>query len=233
VELTFGYATDTGDDTGKVISQAECTIIDSTRLELVLRQFVGTIKQIPPMHSAIKIAGKKLYDLARQGVEVERQPRKVIIDNITLFKTNGNIILFDVTCSKGTYIRSLCTDIGQKMDCSAVMSFLVRTRVGTFCLQDAITLEEIAKAKESVLLPVDFTLHYLPQITLSDNETKAFVNGQEIYCEVVSDERIVRVYDHQGYFIGIGTIVPGTPRLSPVKVLDRKSKFGGLSNQGD
>lgn len=114
VELTIGYETDTGDDTGAILNNAVCVMPVKTEIEKVLSSFIGTIEQIPPMYSAIKIQGKKLYELARAGITVERQPRIITIHNITLLHIDDTRILFDVTCSKGTYIRSLCSDIGKK-----------------------------------------------------------------------------------------------------------------------
>lgn len=222
VELTFGYSTDTGDDTGNVIEQLPDYIFPAPeRLQAVLACFSGTIEQVPPMYSAIKIGGKRLYELAREGVAVVREPRTVVISNIELINIAAPTILFDVTCSKGTYIRSLCVDIGEKIGSPAVMSFLVRTRVGGFTLPDALTLEEIAADKEKAVLPLDYAISHLPQIILPDAHRNAFRNGQAIRYESQSTQSLFRVYDQQGELVGIGKKSPEAPHLSPIKVLGR------------
>jgi len=221
VELTFGYSTDTGDDTGAIIAQAspEC-FPESEQLSQAFAAFTGTIEQIPPMHSAIKVAGKRLYELARNGISIDREPRVVIIKRIDLLRNSPPTILFDVTCSKGTYIRSLCSDIGTKVNCPAVMSFLVRTRVGDFLLTDAASLEEIAADREKVLLPLDHAISHLPAIYLSDTDTFAFRLGQSVHYQNSETESAhIRVYTEQGDFIGIGKPSFETAKMSPVKVL--------------
>ncbi|SHI69230.1 tRNA pseudouridine(55) synthase TruB [Propionispora hippei] len=216
VELTFGYATDTGDDTGTVIAQAPCPALPVERLTAVLRSFLGDSEQIPPMYSAIKVNGKKLYDLARSGVTIERQPRKITITDIQLLTVKDNTLLFDVVCSKGTYIRSLCMDIGEKVGCPAVMSFLVRTRVGQFPLQEALTVEEIGQDKERALQPVDSSLGHMPELRLTAAQAQAFLYGQSIAC-ASSETLPLRIYNEQGLLIGIGQSKDNS-LLVPVKV---------------
>lgn len=221
-ELTFGFETDTGDDTGKVINTCPYIRLDSTQIKEALASFVGVSEQVPPMHSAIKIGGKKLYELARQGQIVERKPRKIIIDKISLV-TEGEIgIVFDVTCSKGTYIRTLCADIGRKLNCLAVMSFLVRTRVGNFYLEQALTLEEIAGNKEQAVQQADSVLTHFPSINLSQQEAQAIKNGRSIYCKPTGCE-LIKMYDEQDKFIGIGRETQQEESVSilltPVKIL--------------
>ncbi len=221
VELTIGYETDTGDDTGIVTNVVDCSMPTTVELEKVLSSFLGTIEQIPPMYSAIKVQGKKLYELARAGVTIERKSRTIQITNITLLKRDSKKILFDVTCSKGTYIRSLCTDIGKKINCPVVMSFLVRTRVGTFSLDQAVTLEEIAENPKHALLSTDFALDYIPKVILSKEIATAFQHGQIIPTSAVdvSGQVLFRIYNHQHDFIGIGQKRPGIAAITPVKVL--------------
>lgn len=216
VELTFGYATDTGDDTGTVIALAPCPALPAERLAAVLRSFLGDSEQIPPMYSAIKVNGKKLYDLARSGVTIERQPRKITITDIQLLTAKDNTLLFDVACSKGTYIRSLCMDIGEKVGCPAVMSFLVRTRVGQFSLQEALTVEEIGQDKERALQPVDSALQHMPLLRLTAAQAQAFRYGQSIAC-TSSETLPMRIYNEQGLLIGIGQGKDNS-LLVPVKV---------------
>jgi len=220
VELTIGYETDTGDATGTITSSMDCVMPAQDIIEQVLASFVGTIEQVPPMYSAIKVQGKKLYELARAGITVERKARTIRIHKIDLLKMDHNSILFDVTCSKGTYIRSLCTDIGAKINCPVVMSFLVRTRVGSFSLDQAFTLEEIEENSERAVLPVDNALDYMPKVILSGELARAFKHGQNISISTDDDGQILlRIYDHQDLFIGIGQKKPGTTVIIPIKVL--------------
>ena len=221
VELTIGYETDTGDDTGTITNSMECTMPSEVQLVEVLSSFLGTIDQVPPMYSAIKIQGKKLYELARAGITVERKTRRVTIHEINLLKVNEKSILFDVTCSKGTYIRSLCTDIGAKINCPVVMSFLVRTRVGSFGINQAFTLEEIGVAPDHALLPVDHALEYMPKISVSQEIAKAFKHGQNIPAIIDEDcsETLLRIYDHENVLIGIGQKKANMAVIIPIKVL--------------
>ena len=222
VELTIGYETDTGDDTGTITNRMDCTMPTQHKIEEVLASFLGTIQQVPPMYSAIKVQGKKLYELARAGITVERKERTVIIHDIQLLKIEATRLLFDVTCSKGTYIRSLCTDIGTKINCPVVMSFLVRTRVGSFSLDQAFTLEEIEKNSAQVVLPVDIALDYMPKVILSEEMARAFKHGQHIAMSTDEGygQKLLRIYDHQNLFIGIGQKKSSTAAVMiPIKVL--------------
>ncbi|VBB08045.1 trna pseudouridine synthase ii trub [Lucifera butyrica] len=218
-ELTFGYETDTGDDTGEVLRSAPYPGIAAEQIETVLASFAGTSRQIPPMYSAVKVAGRKMYELARAGMTVEREARTIFIDSIQLIKITEAGILFDVTCSKGTYIRSLCMDIGQKLGYPAVMSFLVRTRVGNFTLADAVLLEQIAEQKEAVILPLDYALGHMPQITLNSETAKRLQNGQAVETGG-SPAGLFRIYDHSNRLVGIGRQQPDSVYLTPVKVLN-------------
>lgn len=221
VELTFGYTTDSGDDTGEVIETAPAGSIPAPELiGPALASFTGAIEQVPPMHSAIKIDGVKLYQLARQGIAVDRPARSVFISSIDLISIDLPTVLFDVSCSKGTYIRSLCIDIGSKLDCPAVMSFLVRTRVGDFALSDASTLEEIAAAGDKLLLPPDRAVSHLPAAILPQQDAKAIANGQTLPYSTPPADLLLRLYsEEEGRFIGIGKVAAGTGRLLPAKIL--------------
>lgn len=221
VELTIGYETDTGDDTGTITRSMDCSMPTTEKLTEVLASFLGTIEQVPPMYSAIKVEGKKLYELARAGITIERKSRTVTIHNITLLKVNTTSILFDVTCSKGTYIRSLCTDIGEKINCPVVMSFLVRTRVGSFAVNQAFTLEEIEEDPAKALLPVDIALEYMPKVILSQEISQAFKHGKNIKntSDTKNDQSLLRIYDHEQLLIGIGQINATGALIVPIKVL--------------
>ena len=205
-ELTFGYATDTGDDTGRIIEQASFKLPELEKITDCLSSFQGVIKQIPPMYSAIKVNGQKLYDLARAGITIERESREVLIHSIKLVTITDSTLLFDVTCSKGTYIRTLCIDIGQALNIPAVMSFLVRTRVGSFHLQDAYSLEEISCSAESILLPQEKAVDHLDCVHVNQADSLAFRNGRSILMPTSNAKsNLLRIYDDRNIFIGIAT----------------------------
>jgi tRNA pseudouridine55 synthase len=143
-EITFGIETDSLDSTGKVLSRKEVNIT-KPQLEDAMGRFTGEIEQIPPMFSAIHHKGKRLYELARQGIEVERAPRKITIHKFFLKSFDKNRASFVVSCSKGTYIRTLCADIGNKLGCGAHMSKLTRIKSGDFSIDNALTLEQVFK----------------------------------------------------------------------------------------
>ncbi|MGF7057116.1 tRNA pseudouridine(55) synthase TruB [Brassicibacter mesophilus] len=218
-ELSFGYETDTQDKYGNVVNRCDTFNINNSDIERALNNFEGTIEQIPPMYSAIKYNGKKLYELAREGKTVERKPRKVIIYNSNLIKNyDNNKILFDVECSGGTYIRTLCNDIGRYLGVYGCMTFLLRTKVGVFSINDAFTLEEIAKYKklnqvDKIILPLDYALNKYKSIQLNERYLSILTNGGKItlgndysiYHNIPSDD-IIKVYC-DNLFIGLGRII--------------------------
>jgi tRNA pseudouridine55 synthase len=221
VELTIGYETDTGDDTGTILNRIDCSMPEKIKIEKTLASFIGTIEQIPPMYSAIKIQGKKLYELARAGITVERQPRTITIHRINLLHIDERRILFDVTCTKGTYIRSLCTDIGLKLKCPVVMSFLVRTHVGCFSLERAFTLQEIEQNPLKATLPLDYALEHMPKLVLTPEMAQAFKYGQAIINHTLkeSGQTLLRIYEQENSFIGIGQKNTDTAVITPIKVI--------------
>ncbi|MCX7779320.1 MAG: tRNA pseudouridine(55) synthase TruB [Negativicutes bacterium] len=208
-EITLGYATDSGDDTGSIIRQSAFAMPDIATITQTLNSFLGVINQIPPMHSAIKVEGKKLYELARAGLTIERRPRMVVIREIKIAAVDEQRILFDVTCSKGTYIRTLCSDIGDKLGIPAVMSFLVRTRVGPFRLSQSLSLEEISYLGENALLPADLAVSHLPTLTFSDADCLALAQGKTVPLTdyLPAEPNIpVRIYNPAGCLIGLCVI---------------------------
>ena len=182
----------------------------------VLNSFKGDIEQLPPMYSAIKINGKKLYELARAGKEIERAPRPVRINKITLVERRDDAIVIDVDCSKGTYIRTLCIDIGEKLGIPTVLSFLLRTRAGKFTLDSAKTLEELAELKENALLQMDQVLSDIPSVQLTTTDGIAFENGRTVIISKCHVDR-VRVYIGDR-FVGIARVSENGTRLVPEKV---------------
>lgn len=191
-EVVFGTATDTLDSTGKIIAQGG-RLPDLTEIESALASFVGKIEQVPPMYSAIKIGGKKLYEYARAGAEVELKPRGVEIFSVEILEAKlPGSVKFRVNCSKGTYIRSLCADLGEKLSTYAHMGELVRTKSGSFCLDDSISLgrlEELFKAGQldGALLRIEDALAHLPRLFIDPGADKLLKNGNKIPLTYVSE----------------------------------------------
>jgi len=214
-EMVLGITTNTQDGEGEILRQKPVNL-DEDALRTAFHAFTGEYEQLPPMFSAVKVNGKRLYELARQGEEIQRKKRKVFITRLDLLSAQMDreypVVRFDVVCSKGTYIRTLCADIGEKLGCGAYMSFLVRTRVGPFFIEDAYTLEEIKKCGEegkhaTLLLPADTVFREYPEIYLDDKKLFRFLHGAEISAETFQPAaEIVRVYDKPNSFIGLGKI---------------------------
>lgn len=184
-EITFGIDTDTHDAGGKVVNRHPSVSLAYDRLKSVLSSFVGETKQVPPMVSAVHVDGKRLYQLAQQGRIVERKPRRVNIYALKPLRYSDTgpypSLLLDITCSKGTYVRSLCADIGYKLGCGAYLAFLIRTVSGPFALKDAYTLEQVKDLWErgdtSFLLPIDYGLSEIPALTVKDKAVATIRNG--------------------------------------------------------
>lgn len=222
VELTLGYETDSGDDTGQVTRTASFAMPAPAVVDAVLQTFCGETIQTPPMHSAIKVHGQKLYELARQGISIEIPTRTIFIDGISLLAIQSPRFLFDVQCSKGTYIRALCMDIGKKLDIPAVMSFLIRTNVGSFSLNSAYALEEIQAQPLPILQPMDSVLQHLPAVAFNATQALFFRQGQKIYGQrSLKDVGFIRAYDETHTFVGIGKYIQSFECIIPVKVISR------------
>lgn len=212
--MLLGVETDTQDMTGRVVKENSLSGIDREKVTRAAAGFVGEYEQIPPMYSALKVNGRKLYELAREGKTVERRARKVTIYRIDILSTELPRVRMRVHCSKGTYIRTLCHDIGEKLGCGACMEELVRTRAGRFRLEDSFTLAEIEERKEKGLLeeavlPVDQMFPDYPKLTVKDDWEKSALNGNAVPEDGVLNEteagdgQMVRLYDQAGAFIGI------------------------------
>lgn len=205
----LGTTTSTGDKEGEILRSREVKPFSEADIEQVLQQFRGPIQQIPPMYSALKHNGQPLYKLARQGIEIERKSRDVIIHELNLIEYQADSISLDVLCSKGTYIRTLAQDIGEKLGCGAHLSQLRRTQVEPFdCneLHNIQDLETLAANNqiESTLLPIDSALIKLPKITLLDTEATRIKNGLKVSRNDIPRSDIIRLYLQTGEFIGIG-----------------------------
>lgn len=210
--LRCGYSTDTQDTSGRVTAQ---TGISPTEAELtdVLPEFTGEISQIPPMYSAIKVSGKKLYELARKGETVERKPRTVNISELSLVWHDGDDFVLSVSCSKGTYIRTLCNDIGERLGCLACMSALRRTNAGPFDVRDAHTLSEIAEDPERYIIPVDSLFSEHPAIGFSAAQTAKLKCGNIL--NVSAKNGTYRVYGENGDFLALANVSAG--KLKTIK----------------
>lgn len=211
--LLLGITTDTQDTTGNVLTEKDVNLSEADVISCI-RKFTGDIEQIPPMYSAIKIGGKKLYELARQGKTVERKPRLVTIYSIDVLRTDLPRVTMRVTCSKGTYIRTLCHDIGQSLGCGGTMENLVRRRVGEFDISDAMTLgnvQELADAGrlDDILIPVDEVFARYGSIRLNGEADRLLYNGNPFRRRDIlektegTDGERYRVYDSEGTFYGV------------------------------
>ncbi len=180
VEMTLGVVTDTYDNKGKII-QTNSVNLNENEIKNTIFSFVGDSMQIPPMYSALKINGKRLYELAREGKEVHREPRKITIYNINIISIDKNIVKFDVECSKGTYIRSLCYDIGVKLGCGAMMSSLERRFSGDFSVENSVPLENLSESNvQEYILPMEQALHRYDEIIVDLPLEKLLRNGVKV-----------------------------------------------------
>ena len=207
--LVPGLTTDTEDTTGTVLTQQEVSITKE-QIEAVLPKFRGDILQVPPMYSALKVNGQKLYDLARKGKEVPREPRPITISELTFLGFEDGNLLLRVQCSKGTYIRTLCKDIGQALGCGGCMGRLRRIRAGEYTLQNAVPLETLLNAEhpEQYLLPVDSMFSNYPAVKLTPNQEKRCRNGNAFSVSLAPGT--YRAYSQNGEFLMLARVEQGT-----------------------
>ena len=211
-ELILGKTTDTLDCDGTVLSESPVDF-DEEKIRECIMSFVGKSEQLPPMYSAIKKDGKKLYELARQGISIERDRRKIEIYSIDIFDMNkkNNSVTFSVDCSKGTYIRSLCDDIGAKLGCGGYMNSLERTKSGKFSIDNSYTFEQLQTLKENgtlsdALIPVDELFDY-PKITVDSRQRGFIVNGVRTRYKGLDEGQLYRIYDENGNFLCISECI--------------------------
>ena len=202
--LRLGIVTNTQDTTGEILTEHPVTV-DRTAVASVLSRFVGEIDQIPPMFSAIKIGGKKLYEIARAGREVERAARRITIREIELLEqTADNEYLLRVRCSKGTYIRTLCHDIGTALGCGGCMSSLRRTMAAGFTLSDAVTLEQVQERGEALISPTDLYFRDYEKYVLANTRQEHLCrNGNPVGAKGLTEGKTYRVYGGDGEFLCI------------------------------
>lgn len=212
--LLLGKTTDTQDISGEVLEERDPGDLTEEEVRSCIESFIGEYDQIPPMYSALKVNGKKLYELAREGKTVERKSRKVQIHGIRILEMNLPHVRMEVDCSKGTYIRTLCHDIGEKLQVGGCMEELERTKVGRFLKEDAVTLDEVRQKMEQgegaeLFTPLDQIFAELPAVTVTDAKAWMSYNGNDLperfllEKEEWTDGQEVRVYDSRKNFIGL------------------------------
>ena len=212
--IKLGFATDTYDTTGEIISQREVNC-NFEEIENALMSFKGEINQVPPMYSAVQKDGVRMYELARKGIEVERAPRKITVYSIKIldYDEGENELTVDIKCSKGTYIRSLAYDLGEKLGCGACLSGLRRTMACGFKLDDCYSLEELQEYAENNrlekrLMPIEDALSFYAPIYVTDAQAKRFKNGGELALDRLKGKNYTdgyyRVFNNSGDFLGLG-----------------------------
>lgn len=208
VEMKLGTTTDTYDREGTVLEEKEVSV-SPTEVEKAIEKYKGDIKQVPPMYSALKVNGRKLYDLARKGIEVEREARKIQIHDICILSIDMPYIIFDVKCSKGTYIRSLCFDIGNDLGSGAVMWNLERLEASPFNIKEAIKLEDLNEENiKQFITPIDEALKDYEKLYLDKKFEKLVLNGVILkdrrVLDNIEENKLYRTYIENDNFIGLG-----------------------------
>lgn len=225
--MLLGVETDTQDTTGTILAEKPTEALSEAEVRAAAESFLGPYLQVPPMYSALKVNGQKLCDLARQGKEVERQARPVEIYELTIESMELPRVTMTVTCSKGTYIRTLCHDIGGKLGCGGCMEKLVRTRVDRFMMEDSLTLSEVeALVREEKVLeavvPVDQMFSKYPEFHSPGGELDKLLSNGNTFPKQLAEEITgtdwLRVYDSTGHFIGIYEYHPDSELWKPKKI---------------
>lgn len=226
----LGKTTDTLDITGAVTGEYEVSVTVE-QVRNVLEKFRGVISQVPPMYSAVSVDGKRLYDLARQGIEVERQARQVEIKKLELAGCENGEYTIDVVCTKGTYIRTLIDDIGRELGCGAVMTGLIRTLAMGFTLEDSVTLDELQRRRdegilfEDMVMDIEKMFEPYDRVFVSEAQSKRFSNGGALALERIRKkltDGIYRVYSPDGLFLGLGECSTERQELSVKRLLVRR-----------
>jgi tRNA pseudouridine55 synthase len=206
----LGVSTDTFDSEGSIVGSADPSVITIDNIRERLPAFTGEIMQVPPMYSAIKVSGQPLYKLARKGIEIERKPRRVVVSSIELIEFSNPSLKLRIGCSKGTYIRSLCNDLGNALGIGAHVTGLHRTRIGNFRIADSATIDQLPQKTDS-LFSIDTMLAYLPELVLGGDALKRARNGNPLAISVWHDQSVpagitVRLKDQDGKLFGIGKV---------------------------
>jgi tRNA pseudouridine55 synthase len=225
VTVRFGLRTDTQDLTGRVLSESTALGFGRAEIEAALPRFVGTIRQVPPMYSAVHRDGRRLYELAREGVEVEREPRTVTVRSIDVAGVDLPDAVMTVVCGKGTYVRTLVADLGDLLGCGAVVAHLVRLRVGPFGLDEALPVADLAALPAAAVWasvrPPEAALASWPVVTLDAASTRSFLHGQQAHARRAPDPPAPRVVvrGDDGRFLGVGAMVGTTAGVRPERIL--------------
>ncbi len=232
--LRLGITTDTEDTTGNILTQSE-NIPDKEDIQSAVMSFKGEYIQTPPMYSAIKKDGKKLYELARSGKDVEREARRVVIDEIEIHSIEGNECVFSVSCSKGTYIRTLCADIGKKLGCGGVMAALERESAGGFDIKDSLTLEGLKEFDrdqlESSLISIEDFFSSLEKVRLNPFFSTLAMNGAHVFLSKINKKlapsQRVLLYNSDDRFFALGEVmqIDGKDAVKPIKMFFTASDF--------
>lgn len=210
VEFKLGLKTTTYDLEGEVVDRRDTSNLTEEEIITVVKSFVGEYSQVPPMYSALKQNGVRLYELARKGIEVEREGRLINIKSIEDIQVNNPIVKMKVTCTKGTYIRSLCFDIGEKLEVFAVMTKLKRSKTSKFSEEEAINIEDLTEENiNDYLISIEEALNSFDKITINNNYSKLLINGVNVYDKRLTQDKTIinklyRVYDEDNNFIGLG-----------------------------
>jgi tRNA pseudouridine55 synthase len=225
VRVRLGITTSTADAEGEVIATAPWEGVDEARIRTLLPRFTGEIEQLPPMYSAVKHKGERLYNLARQGIEVEREPRRITIYRLELTEWAPPELSLDVHCSKGTYVRTLAEDLGNAAGCGAHVSGLRRSGVGPYGTNGPVTLERVEAAAQegypaldALLLPMQSALAHWPELRVSDDAAYYMKQGQPVLVPQAPPQGWVRLYTKAGQFLGVGSILDDG-RVQPRRLL--------------
>ena len=228
VTVKLGVTTTTADAEGEVLEIASADGVEEADIRDLLGRFTGEIEQLPPMYSAVKHKGQRLYNLARQGIEVEREPRRIRVFHLQLIDWNAPEFSLDVHCSKGTYVRTLAEDIGKAAGCGAHVTALRRTGVGPYGEQGMVTMETLdamreqgSEALDRLLLPVESAVAHWPELKLSDDAAYYMRMGQPVLIPRAPTEGWVRLYDKAGEFMGVGAILDDG-KVQPKRLLARE-----------
>lgn len=222
--IRFGLTTDTQDVSGRVLSTAAVPELTAERLEEVVRGFVGRIAQVPPMYSAIHHGGRRLYELARQGTEVDRPAREVIVHSIVVEAVTTPLARLRIVCGKGTYVRTIAADLGRALGSGAVLERLVRSRVGPFTRDEGLPSADIPATDAETLwrrtLPPAAALAGWPTVHLDDSAAARFVHGQPVAApDLPSEPALVAVHSVAGPLLGVGEVIADGTRLKPARIL--------------
>jgi tRNA pseudouridine55 synthase len=230
VECQLGVVTDSGDSDGNVIAESPVPEIEQVQIETIIEGFVGEQDQVPPMYSALKHQGQPLYKLARQGIEIERKARRVTIYDIKLVSLTSDTLCFDVSCSKGTYIRSLIEDIGQQIGCGAHVTMLRRTSVAGYNESQSITIDDLVTLSEQgldsldeLLLPPEQALADWPKLSLTAEQTEAVLHGQQLSLALEQVGQLLCLFNEQQQFIGIAEVIEGGV-LAPKRIFQSQQQ---------